>query len=169
MRVTASCKVCGGEAQSRCSGCFSVAYCRAECQKSDWPSHKPDCTKPYTVKENDKVGRWKRSIPIERRHWFLLCLDTWLLQGTLPQGTSFSEKRLLWLVQALNSPKQSALAVQLPCWRLGISAPFAKVHFAARIVKNTRHMWMSASRFNIFWVLWKIVLTLYYLLNISDL
>jgi len=58
MRVTISCKVCNGEALSRCSGCFSVAYCKAECQKSDWATHKPNCSKPYAVKENNKVGRY---------------------------------------------------------------------------------------------------------------
>jgi len=58
MRVTAPCVVCGGEAHSRCSGCFSVAYCGQEHQKSDWAGHKPACTKPYTVKENEKVGRY---------------------------------------------------------------------------------------------------------------
>ena len=60
MRVTISCKVCNGEALSRCSGCFSVAYCKAECQKSDWATHKPNCSKPYAVKENNKVGRYDK-------------------------------------------------------------------------------------------------------------
>jgi len=35
-----------------------VAYCKIECQKKDWTRHKPNCSKPYTVKENDKVGRY---------------------------------------------------------------------------------------------------------------
>ena len=58
MRVSVPCAVCGAEARTRCSGCFSVAYCRTECQKADWAAHKPSCKKPYAVKENDKVGRW---------------------------------------------------------------------------------------------------------------
>ena len=58
MRVSVPCAVCGAEATTRCSGCFSVAYCRTECQKADWAAHKPSCKKPYAVKENEKVGRW---------------------------------------------------------------------------------------------------------------
>jgi len=58
MRLTGNCKICDGVAKSRCAGCYSIGYCGTECQKSDWPSHKPSCTKPYTVKENDIVGRY---------------------------------------------------------------------------------------------------------------
>ena len=58
MRVSVPCAVCGAEATTRCSGCFSVAYCRTECQKADWAAHKPSCKKPYAVQENEKVGRW---------------------------------------------------------------------------------------------------------------
>jgi hypothetical protein len=37
------CKVCGTPAKRNCSGCRTVVYCSAACQKSDWKSHKPVC------------------------------------------------------------------------------------------------------------------------------
>ena len=58
MQILARCAVCGSNASSRCSGCFSVAYCKAECQKSDWAEHKLGCKKPFAVKENKTVGRY---------------------------------------------------------------------------------------------------------------
>ena len=30
---------------SQCSGCRAVYYCDPACQKTDWPSHKPNCSK----------------------------------------------------------------------------------------------------------------------------
>ena len=57
MRVTRACAVCGGDAITMCSGCFSVAYCSQKCQKSHWATHKAQCSKPYSVKENPTVGR----------------------------------------------------------------------------------------------------------------
>jgi hypothetical protein len=46
-----ACRLCGeafaGEdlhtTRGRCGGCRRVRYCGAECQKSDWPAHKPQC------------------------------------------------------------------------------------------------------------------------------
>ena len=58
MQLKFRCSVCGSDASTRCAGCFSVAYCRTECQKSHWAEHKPQCQKPYTVKENKVVGRY---------------------------------------------------------------------------------------------------------------
>ena len=57
MRVTRACAVCGGDAITMCSGCFSVAYCSQKCQKTHWATHKSQCSKPYSVKENPTVGR----------------------------------------------------------------------------------------------------------------
>ncbi|KDR80994.1 hypothetical protein GALMADRAFT_61129 [Galerina marginata CBS 339.88] len=37
------CEVCGKKNISRCLQCLSVAYCSPECQKHDWPNHKPTC------------------------------------------------------------------------------------------------------------------------------
>ena len=58
MRVTAKCGVCAAEASSRCAGCYAVAYCTVEHQKEAWAEHKPNCSKPYTVKEGKGVGRY---------------------------------------------------------------------------------------------------------------
>ena len=58
MRVTAKCGVCGAEATSRCASCYAVAYCCVDCQKSAWPEHKALCSKPYTVKDSKKCGRY---------------------------------------------------------------------------------------------------------------
>merc|ERR1712241_1498638 len=46
MLLTTNCAVCGSDASTRCSGCFSVAYCKTDCQK------------PFAVKESKKVGRY---------------------------------------------------------------------------------------------------------------
>lgn len=45
-----ACRLCfsppaGGEKLRRCSGCGRVSYCGAECQRTDWPRHKPCCAK----------------------------------------------------------------------------------------------------------------------------
>lgn len=37
------CAVCGLPTTSRCAGCQGAAYCRKECQKADWPTHKREC------------------------------------------------------------------------------------------------------------------------------
>ncbi|KZT64969.1 hypothetical protein DAEQUDRAFT_565796 [Daedalea quercina L-15889] len=37
------CVLCGQKTTSRCSQCQSVAYCGADCQKTDWPHHKRVC------------------------------------------------------------------------------------------------------------------------------
>ena len=58
MLLTTSCAVCGSDASTRCSGCFSVAYCKTDCQKSHWAEHKPNCQKPFALKESKKVGRY---------------------------------------------------------------------------------------------------------------
>ena len=58
MLLTTNCAVCGSDASTRCSGCFSVAYCKTDCQKSHWSQHKPNCQKPFAVKESKKVGRY---------------------------------------------------------------------------------------------------------------
>ncbi|OSD02564.1 hypothetical protein PYCCODRAFT_1389695 [Trametes coccinea BRFM310] len=45
------CVVCGKHGSRRCGGCLSVSYCGPDCQKSDWPAHKPTC-------RSLKGGRW---------------------------------------------------------------------------------------------------------------
>ena len=48
------CVVCGKLAKSFCSICKHVFYCRRECQRQHWNSHKEDCKilakLPYRVK-----------------------------------------------------------------------------------------------------------------------
>jgi hypothetical protein len=45
--VCAVCKKTASDANipnlKKCSRCFSVVYCGAECQKADWKTHKPNC------------------------------------------------------------------------------------------------------------------------------
>lgn len=39
-----NCALCGAEnPENRCSRCHQVYYCNAECQRSHWKAHKPDC------------------------------------------------------------------------------------------------------------------------------
>lgn len=45
----------------KCSRCENVSYCSKECQRSHWPTHKPDCKKKTTAdsadnKENSNSG-----------------------------------------------------------------------------------------------------------------
>jgi len=38
------CESCGvGNVTRTCLGCRKVRYCSPECQKRDWPSHRPNC------------------------------------------------------------------------------------------------------------------------------
>ena len=42
------CARCGGSGKPKllvCSGCKSISYCSADCQKEDWKNHKPTCKK----------------------------------------------------------------------------------------------------------------------------
>lgn len=57
MNDVGACQVCGNEATSRCSGCFTTCYCGPDHQKQDWKDHKNKCTKPYTIEKNDLAGR----------------------------------------------------------------------------------------------------------------
>lgn len=41
-----NCGACGKSANHRCSRCKSVLYCSADCQKSHWQEHKPNCKPP---------------------------------------------------------------------------------------------------------------------------
>ncbi|KAI0354489.1 hypothetical protein OH77DRAFT_505313 [Trametes cingulata] len=47
----AGCAICGKRGGMRCAQCQSAAYCSPECQKLDWPAHKPVC-------RSLKGGRW---------------------------------------------------------------------------------------------------------------
>ncbi len=39
-----ACQYCGTTKKlQRCSGCKKTTYCSADCQKTDWPQHKPIC------------------------------------------------------------------------------------------------------------------------------
>lgn len=51
-----TCMKCGtkGEDMQRCSGCRSVTYCNAKCQKADWKEHKTVC-KSYNKFRTDTI------------------------------------------------------------------------------------------------------------------
>ena len=51
---TGACAKCGVAAQRRCV--CRVAYCSEECQRLDWPRHKPRCP-PYVVKDSGQEGK----------------------------------------------------------------------------------------------------------------
>jgi hypothetical protein len=59
--LVSACRVCEecGKATDgdllRCSRCKNVAYCNAECQKSDWKDHKPNCRAPGTEGSTDQI------------------------------------------------------------------------------------------------------------------
>ena len=48
------CKKCGNRLKplSKCTGCEQVQYCSRDCQVADWQSHKVQCTKKFSKKEN---------------------------------------------------------------------------------------------------------------------
>ncbi|KAI9056703.1 hypothetical protein FKP32DRAFT_1598891 [Trametes sanguinea] len=47
------CAICGKPASQRCGQCQSASYCGADCQRVDWPAHKPTC-------RSLKGGRWMK-------------------------------------------------------------------------------------------------------------
>ena len=51
------CAVCQKPDSKVCSRCRNAFYCSPEHQKVDWKTHKVSCTKLYTVKQNDVLGR----------------------------------------------------------------------------------------------------------------
>mmetsp|Transcript_23536 Transcript_23536/g.22568 ORF Transcript_23536/g.22568 Transcript_23536/m.22568 type:complete len:138 (-) Transcript_23536:243-656(-) len=42
-----SCPVCDKESSKRCSRCKAIWYCSAECQRSDWKTHKKVCNDTF--------------------------------------------------------------------------------------------------------------------------
>ncbi|KAF8153851.1 hypothetical protein B0H34DRAFT_719357 [Crassisporium funariophilum] len=47
----------------RCAACHLVSYCSRECQKDDWPNHKPDCIAHKQRKEFMKAMRTGKPLP----------------------------------------------------------------------------------------------------------
>ena len=43
--VCAMCRKKGAPSCNTCSGCGTVVYCNAQCQKAHWVLHRPDCTR----------------------------------------------------------------------------------------------------------------------------
>ncbi len=41
----------------RCGACKLAVYCSRECQRKDWPRHKPDCTPPPPAKAEPKKAK----------------------------------------------------------------------------------------------------------------
>lgn len=52
-----TCAVCGKTGDKQCAGCRNRKFCSADCQKSDWPSHKPVCTRGKQMGEQFICGR----------------------------------------------------------------------------------------------------------------
>jgi hypothetical protein len=53
-----SCGKCGkAEPPFRCARCTGVRYCTRDCQRADWPVHKPQCTPPRTAEEEAENQR----------------------------------------------------------------------------------------------------------------
>jgi tetratricopeptide (TPR) repeat protein len=51
-----ACETCGKAALLRCSGCFGVRYCSAECQLQHWERHKLSCTASMKLRQDEKAG-----------------------------------------------------------------------------------------------------------------
>jgi len=47
------CKLLSNDKLSKCSGCQKVYYCNVDCQKRDWPNHKPSCLEIQKNKTKD--------------------------------------------------------------------------------------------------------------------
>ena len=41
--------VCGKTSEFRCGACGTVNYCSRECQKTHWPTHKPECVREVKI------------------------------------------------------------------------------------------------------------------------
>ena len=50
------CTVCGNPTTNKCGKCSNAWYCRTECQKSDWKTHKKVCNYPFEIKESEGKG-----------------------------------------------------------------------------------------------------------------
>lgn len=71
--------VCGKETNRQCNKCRGQYYCSSECQKKDWPRHKPICdfhveqSKQLKKEcdENDELyDNWYKSLPDEeKKYW----------------------------------------------------------------------------------------------------
>ena len=55
---------CSAVALHECARCHSVAYCSADCQRADWPLHKPHCRAPSAEAQSlvaavqSILGKW---------------------------------------------------------------------------------------------------------------
>ncbi|KIM82054.1 hypothetical protein PILCRDRAFT_820955 [Piloderma croceum F 1598] len=74
MSTSAQCTKCSRVATlSQCSRCKSAKYCSTECQRTDWPSHRPQCRPPSIQGivigcNNDRYGGTFRPIDIQPTH-----------------------------------------------------------------------------------------------------
>ncbi|XP_076045902.1 uncharacterized protein LOC143028136 [Oratosquilla oratoria] len=51
------CANCSEIASQRCAMCHQVFYCKRECQKKHWKTHREQC-QPFKVEENSDLGRY---------------------------------------------------------------------------------------------------------------
>ena len=55
--VCAMCEKEGAPSCNTCSGCGSVSYCNAECQRAHWALHKADCNRIKKEKAKKEAAR----------------------------------------------------------------------------------------------------------------
>ena len=54
--LATKCLKCERPGKLRCGGCQEAAYCSKECQRQDWPRHRPQC-RPFRIVTSPGVGR----------------------------------------------------------------------------------------------------------------
>eukprot|EP00798_Chlamydomonas_sp_ICE-L_P011006 gene11006-18970_t len=118
----------GGDKKLKwCQRCHSASYCGAECQKADWPRHKPMC-KYYqlSLKESQEAygdegarrlnrqSKWLNCVAVPLKFLMITLLENKRDTHIVVLTTERLEKRPYFKVQHYKVIPLDAIAVELP-------------------------------------------------------